>query len=280
MAIQELSLSEIESLVGTRHAVTGVEYPANGLQPYYRWLVSALHLLAEASAGAVRVGRDDANETTVRVSPGRATLNGIILVFAGEERDLAIFNNDTAYVWLYDDGGVASVGVGASGGGWPVFAHIKLAEVILASGGIVEILDRRHETIVRGGVDPGVGGVLVRYSLEQIVQGDVGSYSTVKVSALDLLDNPVAEEAYLRVRVCDQGGYGVAANATIAGSGGTAVVETIVAGKDLVVKSDAGGVFHLDVADAVAETVTVRVGAGVVSSMRGDYSSVLDITHA
>ena len=74
MPIQELTSAEIEALVGTRHGVTGVEYPPNGLQPYYQWLMRAVHLLAEAASlsGGLRVSRDTASATRVRRRPGIA----------------------------------------------------------------------------------------------------------------------------------------------------------------------------------------------------------------
>ncbi|MEE9212614.1 MAG: hypothetical protein V3U29_08175 [Phycisphaeraceae bacterium] len=147
MAIEELTTEQIAGLVGTRHGTTGFEYPPNGLQPYYEWLVRTLHLLAESSAAALRVDRDDASDTTVRIAPGRATLTGTVLVYAGGTTDLTTFNNDTAYIWLFDNGGAAAVGVGTDAAGWPTGTHLKLAEVTLNAGQITDILDRRFETI-------------------------------------------------------------------------------------------------------------------------------------
>jgi len=148
MTIQELSNAEIAERVGTRHTSTGIEYPPSGLQPYYQWLVRTLHLLAESSAAALRVADDDTNATTVRVMPGRATVGGVVLAYPGGMLDLAPFNNDTAYLWLEDDGG-ATIEAASDQAGWPADAHIKLAEVTLAGGAITSILDRRFETILK-----------------------------------------------------------------------------------------------------------------------------------
>lgn len=143
MSIKELSPDEIDGLVGTRHPVTGVEYPPNGLQPYYHWLIRALHLLSESSVGAFRVAAEDTSGTTIQIAPGRASLSGVLLEFAGGVVGLSGFNNDTAYVWLYDNAGSASVGVAPDSTGWPGTTHLKLAEVVIASGQITQVLDRR-----------------------------------------------------------------------------------------------------------------------------------------
>ena len=149
MAISPLPPQDIESLVGSRHATTGIEYPQPGLQPYYDWLVQSLHLLAEASAGALRVARADDNPTSVHVMQGRASIDDVPLAFAGEQLDLAAYNNDTALLWLYDNAGEAGVGHATTATGWPTDSHIKLAQVTLEAGQITAIVDRRFETIFR-----------------------------------------------------------------------------------------------------------------------------------
>lgn len=143
MSIKELTHDEIDALVGTRHPVTGVEYPPNGLQPYYHWLIRALHLLSESTLGAFRVAADETSPTTIHVAPGRASLSGVLLEFAGDTIDLSAFNNDTAYVWLHNDAGSAAVGSASDATGWPGGTHLKLAEVVIASGEITQIVDRR-----------------------------------------------------------------------------------------------------------------------------------------
>ena len=145
MAIQDLTTTEIESLVGTRHGETGFEYPANGLQPYYQWLVRALHHLGEASFGDFQI-RSEQTDAMIRVMPGRAAVDDVVLVGSGETIDLSSFNNDTVYVWLYDNAGVAAISFGADADGWPTTQHVKLAEVTLAAGIVAGVVDRRQET--------------------------------------------------------------------------------------------------------------------------------------
>lgn len=148
MSIKELSTNQIEGLVGTRHAVTGIEYPPTGLQPYYEWLIRALHLLAESSFGALRVVAGDESDTVVWIAPGRASISGVVLDFAGLSVELSSYNNDTAYLWLYDNSGSPGIGVGADVSGWPGGAHLKLAEVAIASGQITQIIDRRIDQVL------------------------------------------------------------------------------------------------------------------------------------
>lgn len=148
MTIRDLTSEEVTALVGTRHDATGVEFPPAGLQPYHEWLVRQLHHLAQSAAGDLRVVRDDANDTTVRITPGRASIEGVALVYSGGVLDLASYNNDTAYLWLADDSGAALIGAGSDAAGWPGSAHIKLAEVVLEAGTIVAMLDRRFETML------------------------------------------------------------------------------------------------------------------------------------
>ena len=149
MAIEQLSWQRIEELVGTRHAGTGIEYPSQGMQPYYHWLVRTLHLLAESAATSFRVTEAADAPTSVYVAPGRASIADVVLVHDGGTIDVGAYNNDTAYVWLEDESGNASIVVASAAQGWPENQHIKLAEVALEGGRITHILDRRFETMLR-----------------------------------------------------------------------------------------------------------------------------------
>lgn len=145
----DLTAAQIESLIGTRHDITGIEFPPAGLQPYHDWLIRTLHRLAESSAGAFRVAPADATPTSVSVAPGRASISGVTLDLSATTIELATHNNAAAYVWLEDNAGQAQVAADNANAGWPVGAHIKLAEVVLDSGQISTILDRRLETVFR-----------------------------------------------------------------------------------------------------------------------------------
>ena len=274
MAIQELTSDQIQALVGARHAVTGMAYPAGGLQPYYQWLVRTLHLLSESSAGGLRAGRDDSSSTAIYVASGRAVVGGALLEYAGGAHDLAAYNNDTAYVWLYNNAGVATIGYTTDAAGWPAQPHIKIAEVTLSTGDITAIVDRRGEQFTQ------CAHAQFHYALAITQQGSTATPTSVQITLLDAQGAPAACQDYLRVRICDATGYAAASNATLAAAGTTTTVETLTGGKDLVVRSSSGGVFDLAVTDATAETIVLRLGTAPLSARVADRAGTLSITHA
>lgn len=148
MPQRDLTPDEAADLIDTRDPVTGLVYPPAGLQPYHDWLVQSIHRLAASSAGALRVVRGDASDTSVHIAPGRATVDGIVLVYAGGDLELGAYNNDTTLVWLEDDSGSALIGAADDATGWPGGAHLKLAEVTLAGGAVTSITDRRFEAML------------------------------------------------------------------------------------------------------------------------------------
>lgn len=150
MAVEDLTTAEINALVDggtTRDPMTGFRFPIFREKPFYEWLIRTLHHLAAASAGWLAVRNDDAAAMTVRIMPGRAVIDDVLLVYAGATKDLAAFNNDIAYLYLEDLAGPTITAV-ADATGWPATPHIKLAEVTIASSVITAILDRRSETIL------------------------------------------------------------------------------------------------------------------------------------
>ncbi len=148
MAVRELSPQEIQELVGLRHTTTGIAFPPSGLTPYYDWLIRTLHRLAESSFGSLSVVPDDATLTTVRVMPGRATIDEVVRTYDGGTLELASHNNDTALIWLAASGGAGAVAqAGAIDEGWPTSPHIRLAHVQIDAGRITRIVDRRLDQI-------------------------------------------------------------------------------------------------------------------------------------
>ncbi|MBI1369045.1 MAG: hypothetical protein GC162_10375 [Planctomycetes bacterium] len=131
-------------------ANTGGGPIAPGTQPWSDEANALLYHLSKGSAGFLQVRKATTNNTTIAVLPGRCTINGTELSYAGGTVDLAAYNNDTAYVWVYVSSGVATIGKGADGAGWPGVAHIKLAEVTLSGGDFTEtdIIDRRPAVMI------------------------------------------------------------------------------------------------------------------------------------
>lgn len=119
-------------------------------------------------------------------------------------------------------------------------------------------------------------------ALSIAVQGSTGAPSTVEAQLQDTRAIPVdvAKVAFMRFRVTDLDSYPVATTATIAPTGGTTTVETITALKDLVLQSDAAGLFEIQITDAVAETFTLRLGPATIQPESGDYDNSQDVAHA
>lgn len=148
MPLETLTLDQAIARIGQRHDRTGIEYPRPGLQPYFEWLLASLELLADASAGDLRVVRERDAPASVRVMPGRASIGGVKLAFDGALLDLASFDGQTVLLWLEDSSG-AAVNFTDSVSGWPGTAHIPLAEVALAHGEITTVTDLRFETLFK-----------------------------------------------------------------------------------------------------------------------------------
>ncbi len=200
MGVKDLTKSEAKALEGTRHSVARFEYPAEGLSPYYTWLRNALKHLGDASAGWLRVHKSDAADDQIYVAPGRCVIDGVLLTYAGADVDLAAYQNDTAYVWLYNSGGTATIGTAADGTGWPSDAHIKLAEVTLATS-VSSITDRRNEWMLRHESHP-------TYSISIETQGSTASASRLHIQLQDSDGRTVESQDILRC-ACVMTGAGV-----------------------------------------------------------------------
>ncbi len=113
-------------------------------------------------------------------------------------------------------------------------------------------------------------------------QGTTGAPSRIHIQLQDASgdDIDVAEVFFLRVRVTDDTTYPNATNATIAAFGGTTVVETFTALKDLVFQSDASGLVEIDATDAVAETFRIRPGHPPIQAHFLNVNNSLPVTHA
>ncbi|MCC7408778.1 MAG: hypothetical protein IT442_11950 [Phycisphaeraceae bacterium] len=286
MGLKVLGAEEIEGLVGATHAVVGMEYPPSGLRPYYHWLVQTLHLLAESSAGGLRVGRDSAGPTWVHVGPGRLRLDGEAMAYGGGVLDLGAMNNSAAMVWAAAGEGGAEVGCGMS---WPAQRHLKLAEVTLTDGEVVEVVDRRWESMLSEGFEAESVGLAVladevarlwpRCRVELVTQGTISAPSTIRVVVEDARGTLMTDRHVVRVRVTQTSQYVAGTTATLTAGTGSEVVETISAGKDVVIESDVNGVALVQVANATPGAMRLRVGATMVGGIGADYTGWLDVVH-
>lgn len=279
MTIKDLSSAQVSALVGTRDGRSGVLYPAAGLQPWHEWLVRTLDAL-DADAPGLRVAADDGSDTAVYITAGVAGVGGDLLSYAGGTIELSAYDDDTAYVWLYSNAGVATIGKSTDAAGWPTTEHLKLAEVTLAGGAITGIVDRRLSALLSGAAGGVGGGAALRFTPAIETQGSTSGASRIHIQATDLEGRAITGVCYLRLRVCDEDDYADATDATIAAAGASSVVETLSATKDLVLASSAVGLFEIDLTDATAETLTLRMGPAPLGAALADYRAALDVTHS
>ncbi len=145
MSIKQKTDAEANQLAtGVTDPATGVPYPLANADPYLAEVGRRDARIAAVLALAANLRVDEINEAAdgVAVAPGRATIGGTVVVYAGADPAVsALPDNATTNVWL-DAGGV--VGSGAE---WPAAQHLKLAEVVMASGAITAITDRRVDAI-------------------------------------------------------------------------------------------------------------------------------------
>lgn len=278
MAVKDITTADVTQLVNTRDLLTGLTYPESGKQPWHNWLIQTLAHQSQASAYWLLVKEDDANDTTVRVMPGWLTIDGSQRQFTGDVIDLVAYDDSNAYVWMYLSGGDATIGAGPT---LPSSSHVPLAMVALASGAITSVDDLRPAGMMVGGISKVVSAERWTYVVTITSQGDTAAASEITVQTKDTLGSAIAEQHFIRAWICDDGGFADATNAIIAAGSDTAAVKTLTANKDLILQSDAYGVFKIGLADDTAETVTLRFGAPDFQQPRADYHNAeIDVTHA
>lgn len=123
-------------------------------------------------------------------------------------------------------------------------------------------------------------GALRTLAMSIFFQGSTSSPSQIKIQLEDSDGSPLAQQFYLRVRVCNNGTLVNSTNATIAASGGTTLAETHTAGKDLTFLSSAAGLIEFTVTDATAETVTIRPAPAVIQPVYANHNNSLQLAHA
>ncbi len=151
MAELQLTDPQAVALSGTTDASNGVAYPSANADPWLAQIYRALAQIAAVADAAnnLRVCRDDASDLTIRIRPGRCSIDAEPLDYAGGTA--LVTDDDVTYVWAFDDTGTLTIGSAIDGDGWPSTAHIKLAEVTAADGEVTAILDRRGEAMLADG---------------------------------------------------------------------------------------------------------------------------------
>lgn len=143
----ELQLTDDEALAysGTTDADAGLTYPTVGDSSWAADLYRLVRRLATLAVFDLHVYPVSGNADAVGVRAGRCRIGATEYSYAGADPAVdGLADNETTYLWAEDDGGGGvQVASAAQGVGWPGTAHLKLAEVTMASGVITSIVDRR-----------------------------------------------------------------------------------------------------------------------------------------
>ncbi|MEM6553533.1 MAG: hypothetical protein AAF750_15565 [Planctomycetota bacterium] len=144
MAIKQLTDSEAANLAGTNDAATGVPFPALNASGWAYDYLRSLQRLLDVSPSDLAVVEVDTAANHAGVLPGSCAFGDYPGGTGSTPAVTTLADDDTTYIWAESDGsnGV-QINSATDATGWPTTAHIKLAEVTMASGAITQITDRR-----------------------------------------------------------------------------------------------------------------------------------------
>lgn len=102
--------------------------------------------MINAGRWAFSLGAWCPSSSTFKVRGGKYNWRGTVKTYtAGSAVDPT--DNDTTYVWMNPDN---SIGSGIDGSGWPSYDHIKLAEIVVDSDGVITgVTDLRGESLLQ-----------------------------------------------------------------------------------------------------------------------------------
>lgn len=109
--------------------------------------------------------------------------------------------------------------------------------------------------------------------------GDGTTNTQITVKLVDLELNQIDRQQILRVRLCAEDGYIVKGGTdTISVTGGTTLLDSPESGQDIVIQSDANGLFEIELDHTDTSTSTIRVGVAPVTSENATYTQTLNVT--
>jgi len=123
----------------------GIELVTANNRNYIDELKQMLYGLLNAVNWAAALGVWLPSSTTFNVRGGRYLYKGEVKTYAPGSA-VNPTDNDTTYIWLKPDN---SIGSGIDGDGWPATEHVKLAELVVDSDGVItDITDLRGRTFL------------------------------------------------------------------------------------------------------------------------------------
>ncbi len=277
MDIKLPEVEEINALTGLTDTGTGIVYPANGLQPYYLWLMQTIHQLNACTDTNYKTWDSAESDTSVYISQGKCRISGTDLTSLNGTIELAQFNNSTVNIAIIDGNtqGQSGVGIIERNTIWPSIDHFKIAKVTLANGKITNIKDQRHYQTHQAGLNIDLQNLT--FSITN--QGDISTPTSILLQASNYDNLESTQTLVARVQVCNHNTHTLSDNATISTGVNTQKIYTHTATKDIELRGDNLGQINLELNLAIAESVTLRIGPPRVGGLPCDYQSTLQIAH-
>jgi len=124
----------------------GLEWPRAGNELHIEDIWKTLWAMANFADFAGALGVYKESDTTFRVRAGRYVWGNTIKTYT-QEAAVDPTDNDTTYVWLTASNALGSA---VDGTGWPAAEHLKLAEVVVDSDGVItSITDLRGQALMQ-----------------------------------------------------------------------------------------------------------------------------------
>jgi len=226
------------------------EFTVDFVTDFWRLLWASFNFAA--FAGALGVYKE--SDTTYRVRGGQYVWNNTVKTYS-QAAAVDPTDNDTTYVWMNDDN---TIGAAVDGTGWPGTDHVKLAEVVVDSDGVITaITDLRGQSFLRRLPEMPTGDVVGTSDTQTLtnktIDGDTNTIQDLNADVLKVLTASMAVPFVLKATV--------AAGATVQVYDAAAPFKFEIVAAWSVATSADGGTWKLtdgtnDVTDTVAVTAT------------------------
>ena len=135
-----------EANIETYLAALGIEIVDENNNNFMAQFKQFVYGIMNAVRWATSLGVWCPSSTTFNVRGGEYNWRGTVKTYTpGSAVDPT--DNDTTYVWMNPDN---TIGSGIDGSGWPSYDHIKLAEIVVDSGGdITGVTDLRGQSLLQ-----------------------------------------------------------------------------------------------------------------------------------
>jgi len=141
------------------------------------------------------------NADAVSVRLGEITIDSVDLVYPGEAVAVdSLTDDDTTYIWIESSAGAAQISSAIDATGWPATAHEKLAEVVMVSGAIAKIINRRTQLMPPANVQRGI----LAESVQQFHHRNTGGVVDGQLAGRGSISSKVLDAHPMLVDACQQ----------------------------------------------------------------------------